>query len=386
MSSMFKGNNISLEEYNRIRNFQWSPNRYIDLHKEGVHYFDSDIMPSNMDWRTSITLMRRGLTPPNMLPTYTDSETYRRIKEWYRYTYFRLKNGGVHHLGCETNVQKESEYDSAKIRILLVRLSDYETVDGSTGHYVISEWLRTYCSEPIFIDYACVPPRYDLYRYFKEDIPPLFGSITKRPPCDFDFVGISHSPSLERLSMPLCFLRSGVPLFLWERLSKELPYRGRTPIVFAGGMGVQNIESFIGDNPVHGAGMNSPFDHILIGEGENLDLSYIESYINIVKRDKGSIEDWRNYVPHIRGVYDPTRVLFGYGDKVHIETDPDGKELNRRVFHNGGRIKSIYVIDNDGNKVKVCGEGVRETEDLCSIQPYFLNLMEKMNGTGTSGR
>ena len=384
MKNPNKLDKLKLEE---IKGFKWSPNGYFDPHNIGIHFFDSEILPSWLEPITHLSLMRRGITPPNMLPSLFEQDVYKRIEEWVNLNYFRLQNGGMQHLGCEMNNQKPSDYDKAKVRILIVRLTEYDVVDGSLSHLIVSEWLRTYCSEDIFIDYAYMPAINDIPKYLRDDIPLLFGSITKRPPLDFDFIAISHSFPPERLALPLLFLRSGIPLFLWERLSPLLPYKnlnGRKhfPVVFVGGIGSQMMESFIGDHPLYGSGMCSPVDHILVGEGENLDLGYIESYINIVLRDGGSIFEWRDHLYDQRkfpGVYDPTRVYYEYADKLHIETDSQGKELSRTLWRQGGRIKATYMLDNDGNRVKVAGEGVKETQDLLSIQPKFLDLLDKVS-------
>ena len=320
-----------------------------------------------------------------MLPTYFEDNIHEKIKDWYAHNYFRLLNSGVQHLGCELNYQRPEEFDDAKIKILIFRLSPYEVVDGSVGHYVVGEWIRTYCTEKVFIDYCCVPNDADLSKYIKAGIPTLFGSITKRPLMDFDFIGISHSPPNERMALPINLIKSGIPLFLWERLANNLPYRHRKgkkhmPAIFIAGIGAQMMESTIGDHPVYGPGMCSPFDHCLVGEGENMDLDYIESYINIVLRDGGTYEDWRQQLYDQRkhpGVYDPTRVVYEYGDKVHVETDINGKELGTTLWKQGGRIKSTYILDNEGNKVKVAGIGVQESKDLETIQPNFLKLLSE---------
>lgn len=382
-------NKLNPKLLSEVSGFRWSPNRYFDPHSEkyNIHFFDKDILPTWLDPITSLSLMRRGITPPNMLPTLFEDNIHEKIQEWVDLNYFKLQNGGMQHLGLEMNNQKPSEYDTAKVRVLIVRLTEYDVVDGSLSHLIVSEWLRTYCSESIFIDYAYAPAISDLPKYLRDGIPLLFGSITKRPPLDFDFIAISHSFPPERLALPLLFLRSGIPLFLWERLSDKLPYatmKGRShfPVVFIGGIGSQMMESFIGDHPIYGSGMCSPVDHVLVGEGENLDLGYIESYINIVLRDKGTLAEWRKSLYDQRkhpGVYDPTRVYYEYADKLHIESDSTGKELSRTLWRQGGRIKATYMLDNEGNRVKVAGEGVKESQDLMAIQPKFLELLSKVS-------
>lgn len=234
---MYKGNDLSDKFRHMLRDFKWSPNNVLDLHQMGVHFFDEDILPPWVDPMTYSAILHRGLTPPMALPIYIPDNYHEKINHWLDFNYFRLAEAGLHHLGTEFNVMTEEEWKDDQVHVCFLRLSEYETVDGSFGGYLINNWIRDFSEGEIFIDFCFLPPIVDVSKYINNDIPLYFGSITKRPMTDFDIIVTANIYPAERVNIPLTMVKSGVPLHRHERFDKNLPYRDKSPITCVAGIG-----------------------------------------------------------------------------------------------------------------------------------------------------
>lgn len=383
-----EGNNLSPEVKERLRSFQWGPNQFLDLHQIGCHYYNSDYLPTWLDPMTYASIWRRGLTPPNALPIYTDESTEGRIRSFLEDNYYKLSMGGLPYLGNECNVQPASEFDKKPIRVCFARLSDYVTLDGAFGGYIINNFIQNYTDE-VFVDFAYMPTPSDVPKLMAAGLPLLFGTTTKKPLSSFDIVIVATTYAGERVHAPLALVRSGIPMYRWERFSKDLPYRDKTPMTAIAGIGATAIESLLADNPVKGAAQNALFNHVLIGEGELLDLKYILQYLYTVIRDKQPIETFMDQMTNQNhpGVYDPTRVFFEYADKVHILRDYTGKELSRKVYPSAGAIKRISLLDHD-NKTKhvIAGVESEEFRDMEAVHKQFSSAFVGVEDSEEVGR
>lgn len=143
---MIDANSISIEDKKKLYNTKWDPNTNIDLHKMGVHYFNPDYLPTNLDLDTYLSIVRRGLTPPNALPIYIPDNYNKHIDNWLDYNYYKLTQGGVQHLGNECNLQKAEDFEKAKIRVCFCRISDYDTCKGAFGGLLINNFIQDFTS------------------------------------------------------------------------------------------------------------------------------------------------------------------------------------------------------------------------------------------------
>ena len=80
---------------NKLKNFEWNPKSFLDLHSMGVHYFDPDCLPTQIDVLTHSVMHYKGLTQPNCLPRYNDSDMKSRIEEWFNRNFYKLHQGGI---------------------------------------------------------------------------------------------------------------------------------------------------------------------------------------------------------------------------------------------------------------------------------------------------
>lgn len=232
----YEGNNLSVETRSKLAKHTWDHNNILDLHKMGVHYFNPDYLPTQISPTTYLSYIRRGLTPPVALPFYYPDDIHIKTKEWLRTNFHRLKNAGIHHLGNEYNIGSSVSYEDAALRVLFIRMSEYDTVDGSFGSYLVNNFIQDY-TDNIFADFAFVPPFEDFKKYFDDDIPIIFGNITKRVAADFDIICYVNVYPAERVNLPFFVRAAGLPLHRWERYDNTLPYGRRAPFSFMAGIG-----------------------------------------------------------------------------------------------------------------------------------------------------
>jgi hypothetical protein len=370
------GNTVTALDKDELRKFMplWSPNRYIDLHQRGVDYFNPEYLPVKVDAQTYNSLVRRGLTPPMALPVYFKKDSvHTKLNAWLDFNYYKLFNGGVQYLGNEANIQPARAWDKAELKVCFVRLSAYEVVDGSFGHHLVANWITDF-TDNIFIDFSYMPAQLDVPKFLGAGFPLMFGYTTKRPLSDFDVVIFAQSYPQERINLPLALVKSGIPLYKWERWDASLPYYEECPLVLSAGLGSSFTENVCGDNPVHGVGANSLVDWVLIGEGEMAALKFLQEYLYCRKAGESKLT-FRDKITNIRhkGLYDPSRVLFEYGDKEYIERDRQGNVLDVRTYTGAGDIKRISLIDDTTETLHViAGEESEEFQDMEGVNQEYL--------------
>lgn len=319
--------------------------------------------------------MARGITPPNALPSYFPPGHQTHIQDWYENNFFKLHHAGIQYLGTEPNLQHPDEFEKAKIRILIVRLAPYDVVDGSYGMFQVAEFCRQ-LKEDVFFDFCYFPYRDDLPKLIQNNIPLMFGTITKRPPTDFNIFAFSHSPINERIHMPFVLAKSGIPVFRWERLSPDLPYNknDKCPLVLLAGIGAAFTENLCSDSPIHGPAGNAIYDISLVGEGEGPFTNFLNLYQKIIiEEGKTKAELFKSMTnQNAMGFYDPSRYLFKYHDKIHTEIKSDGSKTET-VWEQGGGIKSIEAIDPDTNTIiPIITPDSEEVRDLTKIQQAWV--------------
>lgn len=329
-----------------LSSMKWTHTNLVDLHKKGVHWFDPDFLPTWIPALTYTAYSRAGLTPPVALPTYFPDDISETITKWLDENHYRLKMGGRNYLGNEFNIQPAEMFNTAKCRICIVRLSDYPTVDGAFGHYLIGNFVSDF-SDDIFVDYAFMPMNDDVNKLMAAGLPMMFSNTAKRGLYEFDILIISNSFPQERITWPLMSIKSGIPLHKWERLDESLPYSKRCPIIVGAGLGATFIENFCADNPRHGLGEDGMIDCALIGEGELLDLKIAQQYIYSVVEGGMSKREFLESLDNEKfsGYYYPSRVLWEYGDKVHTKRNYKGEVIGEEKFEGGGGIVSCSIVD-----------------------------------------
>lgn len=178
---------------------QKTPNE-LDLDPLPTPLFTADPKPEK--WDEKILKGEIDLTIPlkDLIQPKTDLLKTGEIEAWYYKNYSNL-NTPAAYIGNEGNTDSPDLWDSSDIKALVVRLSPYDSVNGSMTHGAVAQMCHQAGREggfQVFVDHAYMPGGQKDCRIFKESkIPWLFGRTTKRHPNDFDLILISTSLTLE---------------------------------------------------------------------------------------------------------------------------------------------------------------------------------------------
>lgn len=125
------------------------------------------------------------------------------------------------------------DWDAARARILIVRLSPFKDVDRSSPHLVLFSECRA-ALPGAFIDFAFFPDKQDREILSARGLPWYYGLASGRFPGSFDLAMVSLSFSLEIINLPYFFSTSGLASFASGRAAARaagVP----SPIVILGG-------------------------------------------------------------------------------------------------------------------------------------------------------
>jgi len=199
---------------------------------------------------------------PQYLPV-DGLKTQPQVQSWLDANLFSLEDGGYHYLGGEPNTQPPEMFNTADLRVLIIRLSTYDAVDGSMAHPLMAQIARDAAKKnnfSVFCDYAFLPPRKDYELFMKNQIPVILPTQTKRNPNDFDMIWVSHAVCLERINWPRMMINSGIPLFKNQRMEQD-----GIPLILMGGAHAFADEDMHGHFDEENYGL---VDACVLGDGE----------------------------------------------------------------------------------------------------------------------
>lgn len=182
----------------------------------------------------------------------------------------KLEAAGIQYLGDEPNVILDG-YDEAELKVLLVRLSTYESTRPSMTLPLLYQ-IIVENTKNIFVDRGYLPPKKDLEIFHKLHIPLLFGMVTKQPARKFDVMAVSNAIIMETVNIPQLLHGSGIDLMFSRRMEDE-----DAPIIVLGGANVRNVEYLFGDYteaPFEGTG--GFVDAVVMGAAEESLPKFLE--------------------------------------------------------------------------------------------------------------
>ena len=147
------------------------------------------------------------------------------------------------------------DFETAELRVLIVRLSPFRDVDRSIPHLFLYQAVRR-ARPDAYIDMAFFPPEYDRQCFEAAGIPFLVGGQSFHSAEDFDLVLISNAYTLELLNLPYLLLHSGLPLLSSEREALR-------PMFILGGSNALAAQALVTEEG------DSLVDAIFFGEGED---------------------------------------------------------------------------------------------------------------------
>ncbi len=146
------------------------------------------------------------------------------------------------------------DFESASLRILIVRLSPFRDVDRSTPHYFLACEVRN-AMPNAFVDMVFFPAKQDRSSFAENKTDWMTGVQSLRSGREFDVILISNSFVLELINLPSMLRRSGLPVWASERGEVR-------PLILMGGSNAMAAQAIIRDDG------DCMADAIFFGEGE----------------------------------------------------------------------------------------------------------------------
>ena len=188
----------------------------------------------------------------NMAPQFTS------FSEWYEARRPALSRRGLWLDGGEPGRPDPGEFDRARLRILICRLSPYDDVRASITHRVLLCAARAVPGT--YADLAFFPPEADAAILRKDGVPFWLATGSKRAPAEFDVVAVSLSVQQEAMHLPAALRESGLRLDVAGRMADA-----RHPLVVLGGHGAGSAPFLHGD--AGGPGTGGLVDAVCLGDG-----------------------------------------------------------------------------------------------------------------------
>ena len=268
----------------------------------------------------------------NPLQPYTGLLSHAELSRWLESNYYRLERGGYAYLGDHINADSSDKWSSSSLKVLVVRLSTYNAVSLSMTHGLLSQIVHNHDPD-CFVDFAFLPARTDMVKFEKAGLPLLFGVESKRHLSEFDLIFLSLPVTLERLNIPQCFVKSGLPLFSTQRMGDP-----SQPFVLYGGINAFCSEDLHGTYGEH----RGLVDGVVIGDGEFAIKQVLDAH-----KETDSKAAFLEKCRGIKGFYDPSQFVPEYG--VNPEYHPTFEMLKTLQPLEGQSpvVEREYVSDLD---------------------------------------
>jgi radical SAM superfamily enzyme YgiQ (UPF0313 family) len=153
-------------------------------------------------------------------------------------------------------------WERSEARILILRLSPFGDMAGSTSHLVLFAECRKALPRA-YIDFGFFPNKQDRAALSSRGLPYFYGIDSGRGPADFDLILVSNSFALELVNLPYLFSDSGIPMRASERAD-----RGDLPIVLLGGSNAICAGALLFPGAEAEEASDCLVDGIFFGEGE----------------------------------------------------------------------------------------------------------------------
>lgn len=239
------------------------------------------------------------------------------------------------YIGGEANAPNRDGYGAADVRVLITRLSTYESTSLSMSHSLIAQIIgevpNTFC------DLAFLPKPND-YDLLKENGFPIWHGInTKFAPDKFDLLSITHAVSMEQLNFVPLLHDSGIPLFKEQRMERE-----DIPIVIMGGANSGTPAPLCGSwTDSTGKTWGHLIDAVVYGDGEES----MREIIRCIREGKAAgltkREILRSMHGRVEGFYEPDLYEHIYDGKSRLTA------INPLTDYAEFPVKRATVIDLD---------------------------------------
>lgn len=241
------------------------------------------------------------------------------------------------YIGGEANSPGRDGYHDAEVRVLIARLSTYESTSLSMSHSLMAQIYGE--EEKVFSDLTFLPKPndYDLLR--DNGFPVWFGINTKLSAHRFDLLSITHAVSMEQLNFIPLLHDSGIPIFKEQRMERE-----DVPIIIMGGANSGTPAPLCGGwTDSQGRSWNHLIDAVIYGDGEESAKEVVRCIKEGKAKGLSKRDILRSMHGRVEGFYEPDCYIHDY----------DGRSRITDIRHADGRdyaefpVKRATVVDLD---------------------------------------
>jgi len=264
------------------------------------------------------------------------------------------------YIGGEANSPDRERYHGAEVKILIARLSTYESVSLSMSHSLMAQIYGEL--DYTFTDLAFMPKPNDYAMLRDNQFPIWFGTNSKLAPDKFDLLSITHAVSMEQLNFVACLHDSGIPIFKEQRMERE-----DIPIIVMGGANSGTPAPLCGEwTDSDGNKWANFIDAVIYGDGEEASKQLVEVIREGKKAGLTKREILRNCHGRVAGFYEPdcySHTYDGKGTLTDIQPNADYAEfpVNRATVENLDTVRTlenkVLPYTGDGASVDVAIAG-----------------------------
>ena len=157
-------------------------------------------------------------------------------------------------------------WEESSTRILILRLSPFRDIEGSTAHLVLFAECRK-ALPAAYIDFGFFPDRGDRAILSARDMAFYYGLESGREPADFDLILVSNAFALELVNLSYLYSNSCLPRRASERIEKK-GSADAFPIIILGGSNAASAGALLFPGIFPEEASDSLVDGIFFGEGE----------------------------------------------------------------------------------------------------------------------
>lgn len=280
--------------------------------------------------------------------------SFQSFAEWHAARRAALSRGGLWLAGNEPGRPVPADFDRAKLRLLICRLSTYDDVAASITHRLL---LQAALAVPgVYADLAFLPPEADSMIMRKDSVPPWLATGCKRAPGDFDVVAISLSVQQEAANLPAVLQESGLRLDAAGRRADE-----KHPFIILGGHGAGSVPFIHGD--AAGLGSGGLVDAGCLGDGIGWLQEFLRRRLAARKSGAGKAEFLESLARELPGTYVPALYRHVQGDGNLTAIEPLQPGLPLPVEHRRDP-PDTWLNNYDGAYIPFTAEETEETLPL----------------------
>lgn len=271
-----------------------------------------------------------------------------------------LKQPGWYFLD-DTNLGDPADFDTAKLRILLLFLSAGETRSVSSTDLVLTSIIKQTMGDDVFVDVCFLPIAHNAEVFDKLNLPWSFGGLSHHHALDFDVIVVSNAIIDEKINLLPMFDRSDIPLWFDER------EEGGYPLVLMGGAGSSEGE------PLYGKSADGKHEGLI----DCTYVGYAEPHfprllkVLLEKHLKESLIDWNKRELTLELVKDFDCIYAPWGYEHVYEADNwTIKEIKKLVPELPDRVQFAQVLQEHADTVAgfenklLYGEGNFDSNDI----------------------